>query len=185
MKHFLSALVFRRSPKPAKAGRPPRDTIKAAEPQWPVTASPPSCTDSCAGWATATSVQKSTGRTLFFRYIRDFTPQFQRSDYADRVAIVWQYESPTGMPQMPDRDHMDRLEDLLSSSLEAASLATLVLVSTGENMREWIYYTRSEADFMAQLNTALDPQKPFPIEVHAAPDPDWKSYEDFLAAVRC
>lgn len=140
--------------------------------------------ESGAGWATATSVQKSTGRIIFFRYIRDFTPQFLRSDYPDRVIIVWQYESASGMPQQAERDDMDRLEDLLSSKLEAASLATLALVSTGENMREWIYYTRSEAEFIAQLNSAMSSKKPFPVEVHGAPDPEWKSYEDFRAGVR-
>ena len=140
--------------------------------------------ESGAGWATATSVQKSTGWVIFFRYIRDFTPQFLRSDYPDRVIIVWQYQSASGMPQPAERDDMDRLEDLLSSKLEAASLATLALVSTGENMREWIYYTKSEADFIAQLNSAMSNNEPFPVEVHGAPDPEWKSYEDFRAGVR-
>jgi hypothetical protein len=140
--------------------------------------------ESGAGWATATSVQKSTGRAIIFRYIRDFAPQFLRSDYPDRVIIVWQYQSASGMPQLTERENMDRLEDLLSSELEVSSLATLVLVSTGENMREWIYYTRSEADFNTQLNSALGNKEPFPIEIHAAPDPEWKSYEDFRTGVR-
>jgi len=140
--------------------------------------------ESGTGWATATSVEKSTGRVIIFRYIKDFMPQFLRTDYPDRVAIVWQYQSASGMPQLPERENMDRLEDLLSSKLEAASLATLVLVSTGENMREWIYYTKSGDDFMARLNSELGNEKPFPIETHAAPDPEWKSYEDFRMGVR-
>jgi hypothetical protein len=159
MKYFLAALVF-------------------------MSAINLSYAESGAGWATATSVEKSTGRVMIFRYIRDFAPQFLRSDYPDRVIIVWQYQSASGMPQQAERENMDRLEDLLSSKLEAASLATLALVSTGENMREWIYYTKSEADFIAQLNSALGNKEPFPIETHAAPDPEWKSYEDFRAGVR-
>ena len=144
----------------------------------------PSYAESDTGWATATSVEKSTGRAMIFRYIKDFTPQFLRSDYSDRVIIVWQYQSASGMPQLTERDNMDRLEELLSSELEVSALATLVLVSTGENMREWIYYTKSEADFIAQMNSALGNKESFPIEIHAAPDPEWKSYEDFRAGVR-
>jgi hypothetical protein len=159
MKYFLAALVF-------------------------MSAINLSYAESGAGWATATSVEKSTGRVMIFRYIRDFTPQFLRSDYPARVAIVWQYQSTSGMPQMTERENMDRLEDLLSSELEVSSLATLVLVSTGENMREWIYYTKSETHFIAQMNSALGNKEPFSIEIHAAPDPEWKSYDDFRAGVR-
>jgi hypothetical protein len=140
--------------------------------------------ESAAVWATATSVQKSTGRAIIFRYIKNLKPEFLRSKYPDRVIIVWRYQSDSGLPQVAERENMDRLEDLLHPKVELFSLATLALVSTGENLREWIYHTKSGDDFMAQLNFALGNEEPFPIEIHVAPDPESKLYEDFRMGVR-
>jgi hypothetical protein len=61
---------------------------------------------------------------------------------------------------------------------------TLALVSTGENLREWTYYAKSEDGFMARLNYALAELPPFPIEIHIAFDPKWETYEQFNAGVK-
>jgi hypothetical protein len=66
------------------------------------------------------------------------------------------------MPSFEERQQMDELEDLLKPKVETGGLSTLVLVSTGENLREWIYYTRSEGEFM-QLNVALRGRPRHPI----------------------
>ena len=79
---------------------------------------------------------------------------------------------------------MDRLEDLLVPVVEKQGLAMLALVSTGENLREWTYYTKSEEKFVQVLNGALAQQPRFPIEIHAAPDPEWTTYEGFRKGVR-
>lgn len=76
---------------------------------------------------------------------------------------------------------MDAMEDLLGPVIEADGFATLALVSTGENLREWTYYAKSEADFIEKLNKALAGKPAFPIEVHPASDPSWTMYEKFRA----
>jgi len=65
---------------------------------------------------------------------------------------------------------MNLLEDTLESVLKDDSFATLALVSTGENFREWIYYAKSETEFEARFDYALDGMPPFPIEIHIASD---------------
>ena len=149
-----------------------------------MTASSPAHSESGRVWATAVSKNASNGRAIIFRYIKNFQTEFHRSDYPDRVILVWKYRSDSGMPSQAERQSMDRLEDLLSPVLEGPVLAALVLVSTGENRREWIYYAKSEQAFMAVLNKALTTQSRFPIEIHAAPDPAWTTYEDFRKGVR-
>ena len=88
------------------------------------------------------------------------------------------------MPSVEERKRMDAMEDALEPVLEKDNFATLALVSTGEGLREWIYYVKSEDGFMERLNHALTGHSEFPIEVSSAPDPKWSTYETFKAGVK-
>jgi len=68
-------------------------------------------------------------------------------------------------------------------SWKRAASPPLALVSTGENLREWIYYTQSGEEFFNRLNTALAPRPKFPIEIRSAADPAWATYAGFMAAL--
>jgi hypothetical protein len=133
-------------------------------------------------WATAVSKQQSTGRAIIFRFAKDFREGFQRSKYPARVILVWRYKSESGMPSQSEREAMDQMEDLLSPQVEGSSI--LALVSTGENLREWIFYATTEAQFLDSLNNALAGKQRYPIEVHATADPEWSSYSRFRKDVR-
>lgn len=78
-----------------------------------------------------------------------------------------------------DHQRMNQLEDMLESVLKEDEFATLALVSTGEGLREWTYYAKSETELMARLNYALAGIPAFPIEIHIAYDPNWDVYEQF------
>jgi hypothetical protein len=131
-------------------------------------------------WGTATSKNNETGRVIIFRYISDFSPGFDRSNQPVRAIIVWKYKGTNGMPVPRERERMDAMEDLLGPVLEADGFSTLALVSTGEEVREWIYYAKSEDGFFARVNQALGGQPPFPIEIHISADPKWSNYQEFM-----
>jgi hypothetical protein len=135
-------------------------------------------------WALFESKQQGTGRAIVFRYAQTFAPSFQRAEYPDRVILVWKYSSESGMPVVAERERMDRLEDLMLPAVEAKAQSVLVLVSTGEGFREWIYYTKSKSAFVDKLNETLKMSPSFPLEVHAAPDPAWSTYEAFRKTAR-
>lgn len=135
-------------------------------------------------WATATSMQEGTGRAIVFRYAKEFRDGFKKSAFPDRVIVVWKYSSDSGMPVPKEREAMDRLEDILEPLVEKSGVSVLALVSTGENLREWIFYAKAEQEFLAALNKALTGQPRFPIEVHAGHDPEWSSFERFRKGVR-
>ncbi len=137
-----------------------------------------------AVWATATSRNASSGRMIIFRYIKAFGKTFDRLDYPIRVIIAWQYESETGMPSIDVREWMDATEDAVSPVVEKDRFATLVLVSTGENLREWTYYVRSETEFLAGLNQALADRPTVPIDIHICEDKQWAMYDEFKRNVR-
>jgi hypothetical protein len=135
-------------------------------------------------WTTATSKNESNGRVIIFRYVRDFDKDFDRLDNPIRVIITWKYDSETGMPDADVREWMDSTEDALRSAVEEDEFASLVLVSTGENLREWTYYTRSGDGFMVRLNEALGGRPKVPVDIHIGEDSQWTMFYEFRCRVR-
>jgi hypothetical protein len=135
-------------------------------------------------WATAISTNASTGRKVIFRYARVLSPALDRASQQIRVIIAWRYDSENGQPEREEHQRMIAFEDRLGPVLEQGSFATLTLVSTGEGLREWIYYAQSEDGFAARFNYAFSEASTFPIEIHAAFDPEWTSYHEFKSNVR-
>ena len=137
-----------------------------------------------SGWATAVSKQAGTDRAIVFRYAKEFRKGFQKTDFPNRIIIVWKYKSDSGMPVNVERETMDHMEDLLAPLVENPETSVLTLVSTGENLREWAFYAKSEDQFYSLLNRALAGQPRFPIEIHSGPDTSWLTYENFRKSVR-
>jgi hypothetical protein len=135
-------------------------------------------------WATAISTDSQTDRKIIFRYAEAFSPTFDRASQPIRVFIVWKYKSERGQPMAEELQRMNLLENALEPVLDQGHVATLALVSTGEDLREWTYYAKSEDEFMARLNFAFAGMSPFPVEIHIAHDPKWNTYEEFRAGVR-
>jgi hypothetical protein len=136
-------------------------------------------------WATAVSTNGDNGRKIIFRFAKQFSANFDRASQPIRVIIAWRYQSESGQPIAEDHQRMNLFEDTLESVLnQDRSFATLALVSTGEDLREWTYYANSEGQFVAQLNYALAGMPEYPIEIHVACDQNWDIYEQFKARVR-
>jgi len=136
-------------------------------------------------WATAVSTNRDNGRKIIFRYAKEFSSDFDRASQPIRIIIVWKYQSESGQPAAEDHQRMNLFEDALESVLnQDRSFATLALVSTGEDLREWTYYVNCEDKFGARLNYAFAGMPEFPIEIHVACDPNWEMYEQFKAGVR-
>jgi hypothetical protein len=135
-------------------------------------------------WSTATSSNKANGRVIIFRFISKFNANLDRTSQQNRIIIAWKYKSENGMPSLNERERMDAMEDALQPALEKDGFATLALVSTGEDLREWTYYVKTEKEFFSRLNKALAGQTAFPINIHTAVDPKWSMYEKFRASVR-
>jgi uncharacterized protein DUF695 len=135
-------------------------------------------------WATAVSTNSHNGRKIIFRYAEQLSPAFDRATQPIRIIVAWKYHSENGQPIAEDHQRMIQLEDALESALEEDHFANLALVSTGEDLREWTYYAKSENEFLARLNYALAGMPAFPIELHAAGDPNWEMYEQFKTGVK-
>ncbi|WP_211442015.1 DUF695 domain-containing protein [Collimonas humicola] len=135
-------------------------------------------------WSLAVSKHRSDDRVIIFRYISEFAPNFDRAAKPARIILVWKYASDKGMPSTAEQARMNDLENLLQPVIESDDRANLVLVSTGNNLREWTYYAKSEKQFISAINQALAGKPPFPIEIHSAADPQWSSYETLIKKVK-
>jgi len=135
-------------------------------------------------WATAVSKNEREGTAIVYRYVQEFANGFDRSTQPDRVILVWRYNGEKGMPSIEERERMEELESSLEAAVEKGGFSTLALVSTGDNLKEWTYYAKSENEFLLRLNAALVHKKRFPIEVHAGPDPQWSTYTRFISGVK-
>ncbi|HEU4777502.1 MAG TPA: DUF695 domain-containing protein, partial [Telluria sp.] len=78
---------------------------------------------------------------------------------------------------------MIALEDALAPVLEEGAFASLAIVRTGNDVREWIYYAKSQSEFQSRLNRALAEQAVYPIEILSENDAEWTAYENFTAGV--
>ena len=124
------------------------------------------------------------GLPLLFRF-RAFPPEgVEPASFATLVAIGWSYEpgNDSGMPGPPDAERMDHLEALLDAAIETPGIAYLTAAVTGNGRREWQWYTRDSASFMAALNRALSSYPAFPIDISHQQDPEWNAYLSILAA---
>lgn len=88
------------------------------------------------------------------------------------------------MPAIAEREHMDAMEDALETADGTGSSVTPVIVSTGNNVRQWIYYVQSRQEFVDRLKVTLQKMPGLPLEVRSERDPEWKTYEAFKASVR-
>lgn len=135
-------------------------------------------------WATAISERPRDGRQVIFRYVKEFARPLDRSEFPHVVVLAWRYVSETGMPKGAAVDAMYELEDRLAAQIENSNRGRLVLISTGENIRLWTYYTKSGSEFRSALSAALIPESRFPVEVSSRPDPKWTEYERFKQGVQ-
>jgi hypothetical protein len=135
------------------------------------------------GWSVATG--EDDGKPLIFR-IRNTPPSFARKEgFPHLLAVCWQYESPNdqGMPSQETVEQMGQLEDLLEPATESARQAFLTVIVTGNGVREWQWYARSEEEVMKLVNETLGEYEPFPVQFNFQDDPEWDGYTRFLEIV--
>lgn len=87
------------------------------------------------------------------------------------------------MPGAEDYERMLVLEHRLEK-LEGPDVGFMMLSVTGNSRKKWILYVRSDDVFLSALNSQLQGEARFPIEVQSAPDPEWRNYFHLLSRVR-
>lgn len=94
-----------------------------------------------------------------------------------RVEITWKYEGDdSGMPDYNTSSLMELVQGALESEFKKDPVAVLTGIYTGDNERNWIFYTLSTHIFGRKLNDALSQFDLLPISIYCENDPDWNEY---------
>ena len=73
---------------------------------------------------------------------------------------------------------MEQVQEALESEFKKDPIAILTSIYTGDNERNWIFYTLSTHIFGRKLNEALATFELLPISIYCENDPDWNEYQE-------
>lgn len=128
-------------------------------------------------WTSPT--ESETGRLIMVTGRRDITKFRSNPKFKIRIEITWNYNGDaTGMPDKPTSELMEAVQDSLMATFDKDPVAVLTGVYTGDDRRDWVFYTLSTSIFNKKLNEALAPFDRLPITIYAENDPDWAEYEE-------
>jgi hypothetical protein len=128
-------------------------------------------------WTVATS--EENGCPLIVRFRSEPPQSVTLAEYPHLIVVQWLYEEShqSGLPTGALTDQMATLEKLLDLALETPRVAFNTAVITGDGVREWQWYARDVAEFMALANAGLAGQPVVPVSfINQGPDPTWSTY---------
>jgi hypothetical protein len=125
-------------------------------------------------WAIAHA--EEDGMPVLFRYRSDL-PVKDTAQFPYLISVLWQYDGSKngGMPDDQTLAQMDRVEDALDS-IDESGEAFLMVAVTGNNRREWIWYTHNRERYMGLVNRVMPRQSRFPLDFATSEDPTWLTY---------
>ena len=87
--------------------------------------------------------------------------------YNIRVEVTWKYPGDaTGMPDYPTSKVMEAVQDAMTKAFDKDPVAVLTGIYTGDDERNWIFYTRSIHIFEKKINEALADFDLLPINIY-------------------
>ena len=99
--------------------------------------------------------------------------------YRFRVEVTWRYEGDEkGLPNYTDSKVMEEVTDAMNNTFDRDPVAILTGIYTGDNERNWVFYTRSLHIFQRKFNELMSPFPALPLEFEAEEDPDWQEYRE-------
>jgi hypothetical protein len=132
-------------------------------------------------WSAGEGGNDGTPFILRFRpYLQDFIATGQ---YNKHFIITWPYDSNNTslMPDEAELELMTAVEDALVNIFEHDVQCVLAFVYTGQNQKDWHWYSNNIEETGNRLNTALAEFDELPIELSSEDDPDWTEYNAVLA----
>jgi len=133
-------------------------------------------------WWTAPT-ESENGRLIMVTGRKDIEKFRSNERYKIRIEITWRYTGDAdGMPDKETSTLMEQAQDALQQALAKDPVAVLTGVYTGDDQRDWVFYTISTNIFSKKLNEALAPFPMLPLTVYAENDPGWEEYYEMAEA---
>ncbi|WP_273430179.1 DUF695 domain-containing protein [Chitinibacter tainanensis] len=134
-------------------------------------------------WATAVSIRPTDGWKIVHRFIADLATPAEIQNLPTVMTLRWQYQGSQGMPSEAQLKRAYQFEDAIQAQLVATLQGKLVLISTGNNQRRWIYYTNHAAQFRHAATLAAQAAQ-LALNISDEPDPTWALLSSFKARVQ-
>lgn len=100
-----------------------------------------------------------------------------------RVEVTWRYRGDaSGMPDVATSTLMEQVQEAMTGCFAKDPVAVLTGIYTGDDERNWIFYTLSTHIFGRKLNECLSEFPVLPLEIYCENDPEWLEYKEMCEA---
>lgn len=128
-------------------------------------------------WTSPT--EADNGSLIMVTGRRDIDKFRDNPKFSIRVEVTWKYDGESnGMPDTATSQLMEEVHDALAAVFDKDPVAVLTGIYTGDNRRDWVFYTLSTHIFQKKINDALAQFPMLPLEIYAENDPDWAEYAE-------
>lgn len=133
-------------------------------------------------WWTAPT-QSESGRLIMVTGRKDVRKFRENPRFSIRVEVTWRYGGEAdGMPDLATSRLMEQAQEALTHCFDKDPVAVLTGVFTGDDERNWVFYTLSTNIFGRKLNEALADMPVLPLEIYCENDPQWEAYDEMSEA---
>lgn len=123
--------------------------------------------------------ESENGRLIMVTGRRNLENVIASQKYNIRVDISWRYDGePSGMPDTKTSTLMEAVHNSFSETFKKDTVAIMTGVYTGDDERNWIFYTKNLKIFEYRLNEALATYEILPLTINAENDPEWNEYQE-------
>ena len=133
-------------------------------------------------WAAATG--EGDGLPMVYRYRMHRPNGADKASFPHALCVLWSYDVTVrnGMPPPEDNELQISFEDAITS-LDEGESGYLMLVSTGNGQKRWLYYVRDPNRWVVGLNRCLSGHARYPLQIENWWDDEWTTWQNFAASV--
>ena len=139
-------------------------------------------TPETGNWWTAPTESES-GRLIMVTGRKDIEKFRSNERFKIRIEVTWKYEGDAnGMPDTATSQLMEEVQEALQNEFRKDPVTVLTGIFTGDDQRDWIFYSLSTHIFGRKLNEALASFPLLPLTIYTENDPDWEQYDEMSQA---
>ena len=135
------------------------------------------------GWVLATAEQD--GKPVILRARAELPDSAKKADYPVLVSVIWEYsvDANNGMPDSATNAQQWDFETAMEG-IDKQQVGLLVVTTTGNGSKEWIWHATDSKTFLDQTNDLLAKLPEYPLKIDFADDPGWTLYEKYMSNIK-
>ena len=119
---------------------------------------------------------------VIVKFVNEFPEDLKRKRLPMLTVVSWKYEGETnnGMPLADINEKMILFEEAIENTMDSSKQYQHAYSRTGNNLKEFVYYSSSQDKFMNLLNKTLVGHERYPIEINFYEDPEWSEFKKLI-----